>query len=688
MPVGVSAEEEAILEDEDPELLSELQRKERAAEEILCPQPDLQDVLNFYRAQRTFWGPHKAQMNVQRQVRYLEDQTPEKWAQYLEGERRVRTRLSHNEILRVSANQTKSKFKVTQRPAGATSDAVKKAKKQQRWMQEFFRAMEARSALGLRRRFVDSLNGDGIGVYEVYLTGKYEKRVDFTRRQVDEDGEGLTREEKDREYMDRTEGEILQLGECAEIGVRFIDAMAYYFEPNDEEASPASHGVKRSLIAEKKNYRELYAEQMLSKGQNKLEELRLPKAGDLGWPADAPSWGIGGESVDSGVVNDANGDVEYIRYYDAVWLVEIIGGMLVTCERHGLPGVPTFQALCIVTGTSHLSRSVQGITWGMLDLELSANDLLTNWLDTKLTYGRPAPGIMTRPGGTPMTDKRTGEFVTLDISDPTDVKQLGVGQEPFDWYEKFHGRLSESDVATFIGLWERNGLNPITQGQAPGAGTAGYMGNLMMGAAMTPYEGAVEAEEKVMGQVLDFARLMVRDTIKERLYLSVPMEDRKIGGTEWLGLGPKDVDETPCEVKLNLVSDANKLSRQQSLVLGMEKGLIRRERVQTEGWDIEDTEAEDIGILEDTVVGRLGGLLTENAMERVRVPKPQPPQILGPNGEPLPPSGGGGGGAPPAAAEPPAPGPGVGAEAAAASQGFTSKARAGQANGYQPEGQG
>lgn len=693
MPQALTPAEEKDLAENDPKLLSEIERKRRAMESILCPKPEIGDVLNFYQAQRSMWGAHKSMMGVARQVRYLRDMTPEKWARYMEGDRRVRTRLSHNEVLRVSANQARNPYKVECRAAGTSPDAIKRARRQTRWANEFFPAMERVSMLPLRRRFVDAQNGDGMGVYEVFLTHSYDDAVDFEKREIEEpgeDGQVTAREEKPHEYLDRTENEILALGECAEIGLRFVDAMAVYVEPEaGDRIKPGNHGIKRALIAEKKRYRDVYVSLLERKNTHDVEALRLPKPGDQGWPAQYESWGIEGglEDTDGGFVpNDAAGEVEHIRYYDAVWYVEIVGGCMVTRERHGLPGVPVFPAFGIVTGSSFLSEALQGITWGMLDIELAANDLLTHKVDATIQFGRAAPIIETDQGQTRMEDKK-GEPITLDLTNPTKVRQLKPGQHVTDAFKDFRPRITDGDISGLMSLWQMNGLNPIAQGQSPGADAAGYTVNSLMGASLAPYDVLIENEEKVAGQVIDYVRLMIRDTIKERCYLSVPMEDAKVGGTEWLGLGPEDVDETPCRVTIDPMSDANRMQVRESLIQGNTAGYISRSRVQRQGFGVEDTAAEDLEILEDGAMVKLSGTMIENVFQRVRIAPPAPPPAPPPSGlidpktgQPFPPSGGGRGGPEMADPQPPS----VGAEQSAASQGITSAARGGQGNGYQP----
>lgn len=675
------AEEQQLAKD-DPELLKEMRRKRERIMKLQYPPKTVADVKQKFETLKKVWGAHHAQMAVQRSVRYMHDMTPEKWAVKLEDNRRVRTRLSHNEVLRVGANQARNRFKVRQRPAGKSPSAQKRARKQERWQQEFWPAMERASALPLRRRWVDAQNGDSMGVYEVYLTGAYE---DLDLKQgPDED---------DDTYLERTDEEILALGECAAIGVRYLDPLSVWPELVDggrRMKGQANPGVSCVVIAEKKNYRDVCADLVKRRGVDKFDELQMPRAEDKGWPLEyGASWGVGSiEDVDGGVSapNDATGDVEHIRYYDGYWYIEIVGGKEVVNEPHGMPGVPAFLGWCHVTGSSNYSEAIEGVTWGMLDLELAANDLLTHKVDTTITFGRPAPAVETAVGGTVMKDSRTKQPVELDLSDPSRVKQLAEGQRIVDAYAGFRGRFDTNDIAEIMSIWERNGLNPIASGESPGASAAGYTVNSLMGASLAAYEESIENEERTAAAVLDFVRLLIRDTIKEKCWLSVPMEDEDASdGTEWLALGPEDIDETPVQVMVDPQSEANRMAKQNALLAAMSAKVISRKRVMREGWDIEDTDAEDLEIIDDDLSARLIPVLLENVVQRVQLEPPKPaPTILGPDGKPISSARmdeqAKQNGQMPADPNPPT----VGAEASAATQSFTTRARGGQGNGYAP----
>lgn len=659
-------------------MLDDIERKRRRALDVRFPKPTLADVQNRLTSGRRDFEALHAQIEANRDYRYMRDMTPEKWRRFLEGDTRVHTRLSHNEILRVVSSQTRNPYKVEIQPAGSSTKAVERAEKQQRWANQLLKAFEraSRKTEGLRRPFCDAQNGDGIVAWEVFLTRAYDEKVDFEYRETDsEDGSSATRRESKKEYLDRTEQEIICAG--MPVGLRMVLGDSLFWEEDDE-------GLKWAVIHERKNYEDVY-DAIASRSTEKVEAARLPQPGARGWPHRSAFSKAGN--------NDASGEVETIRFYNRRWYVYIVGGKLIDCEEHGMPGVPVFPCAGVVTSSPNISERFQGITWGMLGLESALNDILTLALDVAYTYSRPHPAIETDIDGKLILDgsKRP---VAVDFSDPKRTPQLNPGQRVVDAFAGFQPKLPEAVTEMLFNLWGRSGQNPIAQGTAPGADVAGYTVNSLQGAALSMYGVLIENEARTWGYVVDFCRLIIRDTLKERWYLSVPMKDSERGGTEWLGLGPDDIDETACDVSIDPLSDAQRVAMRASLMQGWSSHIISRKRVQTEGYGIQDTRLEDLQILRELGFDKLAAYAFDSAMQEAM---PQGDAmgsgLVDMNGNPFPSMN-------PAnmdqqGAMPAPPGrPTVGAMAASASRGDRngatgrmmppSSAMTGQANGYTP----
>ena len=672
MATTLSPAEERELEATAPDVLRAIEREEHAGEDQLYPKPELADLWIELEQLTTDWDGFHAQVEVNRTVRFLQDETPKKWRRHLEGDRRIRTRLAHNEILRVVASQTRNPYKVEIEPAGASAEDKRKASVQKRWANALFPALaRSRRRKGMRREFVDAQNSDGLAAWEFYLTGTYD-RVDTSYREVEETGaDGLPRirRETPREFMKRTDAELIKAG--LPFGLRRIDCLALVYEEDDE-------GVCKAFIRERKPYRHVYASLVRRLGRDKVEDLQMPGPGTGGWP-----W----RSTHN---ESARGEVECVRYYDRVWYAYIVGGKLIELHRHRFPGVPVFPCPGIVTSSPAPSEKFQGITWGMLDMETALNDLLTLAVDAAYTYSRPHPVVETDPAGRLMlgADKQP---VSLDLSDPFRAKQLNPGQKVVDAFQGFEPKLPETVTNMLMSLYQKSGMNPIAAGESPGSDPAGYTVNTLQGAALAHYETNLDNEAETAAEIIDFARKVIRDTIKERVFLTVPMEDRRKGGTEWLGIGPDDIDETPCVVTIDPLSDAQRLAIRQSLTQGWKDKLISRRRVQEVGYGVQDPTLEDDEILLEGALERLAAVAVDNALIRTQVPQPGGGGLVDQFGNPMPPGGPGGGMGPGALPAPPQP-PTVGAQGAAASQqggggGMNpSRALAGQDRGYRAQG--
>ncbi len=624
------------------------------------PKPDKADIEELYQRLKPDFDLLHNLMGENRDVRYMRDETPKKWARRLQGARRFRSRLSHNETMRVAAMMTRNAPKVRVPQSGKYSADEKRGDKQSRWSNNLLPALERRSSRPLIRRFCDALCGDGMGVFEFYLTDNpvYDN-LDTTPRDIPDPKTGEMRQETPKEVLDRTESDLM--GAPLPFGLRTVDPLAVFYEEDED-------GICAALIVEQKPYRQVY-NTLKRKSAEQQQKYYLPRPGTNGWPVDSTSFTETwfSQELSGGSETNAQNSVLTMRYYDREWYSYIVGGIAVDGpRRHGLPGMPIFVTLGMVTSSSNKHEMVQGVTWGMKDMELTVNDLMTLELDVRYTTSRHRPVIETDSTGRAMETKN-GKPAVLDLSGDA-VPYLAPGQHIVDAFANFKPQGNHEMVNAILGLYQRSGLNPIAQGESPGADPAGYTVNSLTQAAQSQYEILLDNFARTLGNIVDFARLTVRDTIREKVYLSVPMADNKQGGTEWLALGPDDVDETPSIVVIDPLSDANRISVRQSLEQGNKEGFVSHRRVQSEGYNIDDPDAEDDDIAVDAAVNDLLQAAIEEAKATIYGRQAPPSGLVGPDGNPLPPSGGGqqptANGAQPAQPQAPT----VGAGNAAASQ--------------------
>jgi hypothetical protein len=224
---------------------------------------------------------------------------------------------------------------------------------------------------------------------------------------------------------------------------------------------------------------------------------------------------------------------------------------------------------------------------------------------------------------------------------------------------------------------------------------SGYLVNTLQGAANAKYEGLLDNKCRLWSRAVDYARRVIRDVIGEEVELLDEVGDEE-GNTRWLSLGPGDVDETPCVVTIDPLSEQDRMALAAFYMQGMEAGLVPPDEVMRRVYNATNIERWVADIARGRARAQLMDRAVQDAMERVeedaadRDAKNNPaPVAYGPDGRPLPPSGGGPGPMPAEMpAGPPAPQPPtVGAPAMAAMQSVNPQ-NAGFPAGQRPVGNG
>jgi len=653
--------ENQLLDEGAEDVVSEVKARRDAQLARLYPKPETGDILDMVEQHRTTWQRWRTQTISNREQRYLRDELPQKFRRGQQDDRRFYTRLTHNEIERRVTSHLRSRPKVSILPASAKR--AKQAQAEQRWSNQLIDWMEKGSAVSQRQRFLDSLYDSGVGGYEVYLTSAYDD-LDLEPKLIRDRVTGDLKEESADQIKRRLEEDMKGR---RPFGIRWIDGLTFYAE-HDED------GVSRAVIVERKPYPQVYRE-MLKRGVEIAEKARLEEMGKaIGWttPEDVP--------------NDNSSAVTTVRYYDRRWYAFLIEGSLVEGPReHYLPGVPVFPAYGRVTSASALADALQGATWGMQSLELFLNDQLTIASDVAFTYRRPKFVVKTPIDGSIPEPTTAGSPAVLDLSGDG-APYLPPGAEIQNVLQGFQPMLQAPMVQLALQFWGRSGVNPVAQGEAPGANAAGYTVATLTANAEEVDTPRKDAEERCWGNVVDFVRRMIRDTIGDTVYLAAPVEDATAGDTiEWIGLGPKDISETPAVVTVDLSGDQNKLAKRQSLIEGNAQGFVTRRRVQVEGYDVADTDVEDYEIAVEKGMAEVIPWIVKQAIATVGMMMQD--EAAGAPGQ--------GAAVDPAAmraaggAPSPVGGPTVGADLAAQSQvsgppGLAQMANSGQGNGYMP----
>lgn len=640
----------------DTSLLRELESKNKPN----IPKPDLPYIMATYEDLRSAYTDWRRAAKEERDRRYFKDQLPKKMQKEQLDGRRYYTRMTHNEIMRVVAQQTDNPPRFLVPASGPYSHDKEKGQKQTRWANNLIEALERqaknRRGANLRRRAVDVQNEIGFAAFEIYLTNAYdgikaEGAPDESPAKQLERLASLTRQRK------------------LPFGVRVVDGLDLLLDEDDDFGTVAMICQEKPLASVKRKY-----------GDGVTD---APKPGSIGYGMDQAN-----ADRPSGVTT-----VPTIRYYDDRWYCYIVNGVIVDGPKeHGLPGNPVIPFYGPVTGSANMEQGVQGICWGMGPSEIALNDIITIMMDTQWKNRQPKFVIETASDGRLIPDEtHPDKPATLDLSDLEAVQQLNPGQVLKNAYENWEPWFQLPLVNLLFQVWGKSAQNPIAQGESPGADTAGYTVATLSDNAATVYKDNILNEARAWGQVVDFIRLMIRDTIKVPVPLTVPMADRRKGGVEWLDLGPEDITEVPTLTRIDPNSDAHRLANRQSWMEGNKAGYVPRREVQVNAFGADDPEGWDDEIVLDGLRERLAQLAVEHGLQdaqAVSTPPAGNPWQAGPGQQPPPqPSGAGGGPSGPATPgpQPPPPNaPSVGAAQSAATRQFAGAARGGQDSGYVP----
>lgn len=665
------------LGEEGKALAAQMEAQGKSMADELYPEPTLQDINEDYDRLKQDFQPWRTVARSEEERRYLRDKLPQKWQKTLQEGRRFYSRLSHNEIMRVAALQCANNPKIEILPAGDTQNARDGAIKESRWSNQLLPSWERATTRPLRRRWVDGQNAIGLCALELYVRDgtAYDTIGDqLDPKQImvpDDNGTPQPRMETNAEVMKRTEGVLM--ASKSPIGARFVHGLSLYYEEDDD-------GVVLAIIAE-------------NKPRKKARQAALRKGVDINDPGVKP--GTPGRPVNARATSTSI-EVETLRYYTKRHYAWVVDGKLIEVKEHKLPGVPVFPFVGMITSSSQMEEAIQGICWGMESMELTLNDLMTLLIDMRYTYSRPKWVVETPLQGQLMMNDPEHPR-TLDFTLPG-VPELNPGQELKNALDGFQQYMALPEFQMLLDMWQRSGLNAIAMGESPGSSPAGYTVNSLSGAAQLLYMVNLNSEAATVGRIVDFSRLMVRDTIRERVYQAAPMADSRKGGTEWIGLSPDEVTETCSICTINPNSPQSQMAKAQSLMQANKAGFVPRAYVQREAFGAEDPQAWDDEIAIDIADDKLILADIDDALMQVRSTQPPPPQqpggpggsgLVDQHGNPLGPPAG----TTPAAPNPPTVGPGNNERSQVSSafahpgpepSGGFRGAQAGQANHYVP----
>lgn len=502
-----------------------------------------------------------------RDMRYHRDELAPKWQKDLQGTTRIRSNLTNSEIKNARGVLNRNDIKVTIKPAGSAAGKLQKAAKETRACNALPFALEKQSGWPLIQIGDDALAESSFMAHEIFLTDAYED-ISFDRQtvtDVGDDGDEVEREETDDEYDDRIDGDLISCG--LPFGMRVLDPLSVVVDWD-------KYGVCQAIITELKPYAIVYDHAREKMTSAEWQKAQLPKPYTEGASIMYPDAGASGYCLTR-------------RYYDRRWMFYEVAGQQIECEEHGMPGVPVIPGMGWVTSSPSYGEKFQGVTWGMGPLERALNDRLTLDFDSDITYAKPLPYVETDVGGSLIYDIATGKSAVLDLR--KGVLQLNAGQHLKDATAGFKIQRTEG-IDIIMGLFTRSGMNPVAQGESPGTDASGYAINSLQGSALEPYKPIIMGKKRLWEQTVDFIRLLIRDVIREKVWLTAPMDDGKTGGVEWMAISPDDITEIPCVVEIDPLSEQNRAAVAAVLSKGVAEGAVPLAELQRRGYGAESVE--------------------------------------------------------------------------------------------------
>lgn len=635
---------------DEPELLKMVDRANLPIDPDDYPKPDLEFLTEEHERLKAEWQPFHDLIRAQRVGRFLKDKIPEKWSRQLEiGEDQyVRSRLAHNMILRITALATQNPPRYAVKPSGDKDADEARAKKQAQWLNGLWPSIER--ARAKRRELIDNQCGDGLGILEIYRTGKYDSIT--TDEYEDESAPA---------YKKRMRSQWQRAGDP--YAIRRVDPLSSVFDEDLDEDDPTCTWFIEEVVSLPALNRKL-------RGTMSAEEHEKWRNHELRKRSGSPTGGTfsPGETATC------------VRYYDRRWTAYMVDGYMVEePQEHGLGFVPIVVYEGMTTGSPDRTERYQGVFWGMFDLEQAVNWLTTLDVDNAFVLSKPKLVVTT-----PLNASEQSRLIqpnALPASAPVDFSggkapRLRPGEQIQNLTENFRGHDTGPVVARIMQLIQVSGLNPVAQGESPGSDPAGYAINALQSAAQSNYEVILDNASRGDSQLGNKLRAIIKRELRQPWYLSsLSRRGGRKGGQAWLALEPDDVDDVNCTSVIDPLGAVNRMAIQQALRQGNKEGFVARWRVQ-EAYGVEDYDMEDDDIAEDALDSELLRMAIEFTKSAIlQVEQGQNPELglVDAQGNPLGPSGGPGGqepqqtanGAQPAPISPPS----VGGPAAAASAG-------------------
>jgi hypothetical protein len=362
-----------------------------------------------------------------------------------------------------------------------------------------------------------------------------------------------------------------------------------------------------------------------------------------------PEYFFGGSPKPEGYQSSPSGLARKWEYWDAQWWCVVVDGYIAPGwpkPNPYAPHLPYFRAKI----EEHPLEPLRYLAPGL-------DALLTMKMNWAYLSAYPNPVIQTIPNANvPNLDLPVGEsdepgqvtWVPGKIIEMPNGKQISFLSPPPV------GQDLNQMTEILQGLIEVAGIPTIMRGSA-GSDFSGYLANQMLAAANLTYKVLATVGARQLERVGKFLWWLVENRIHDTVYVLEEAGDVEAGNAKkWLGLRPTG-KVSATEAPIDMLADLNvtfrpmlptdEQARTMVALQGMNGGLFSQryalekivqvddpDQIMDDQW-VEETLKTDPTLHEKTVT---------EALQRAGLgPPTQVPQLLGPNGQPLAPSGGG-----------------------------------------------
>jgi len=555
------------------------------------------------------YAPLHAQIRHNRQIRYAK-LAPLVPVAYRSSTTDTRSPIAEDILLRVTATLTADEPIIKVPPYGNTEKSKRNSSQRERWSQAAMRQMEREARRPVYRMLMDNAVADGLAIPK--LIDRADVWRGLVARKADEDPD---------KYLERVAKH--KKGSPFPFMLADIDPLTYY-----ETAT---------------GYGEFHAVEI-------TERAALPMMERFDVWRDSNRSFVKGRRLGEPMPNDNNYAAqtwELTEYWrdDGSMVTYMLDGEIVDERKLNYPRPPYFRFGGHMTSSREPSEAYRSVIQPFAHLIPTLNALLT--MATNRVYLFAYPFLRRRDS--------TQRITQRGPVDPTSVTKIRPGAL-LDNVE-FMGEIGPSSILgdmldKIMMMIDRSGLAAVMYGQGASS-SSGYMVSQLMTAAQLVYAPIIDNAKMSLQDLIPFMWKLIERRNMGTVYVWGAGEGKE--QSDWLGLGPKDVDGYyACEVNIKPRLPLDEIAERASAAMMVERELwSKRYALEHLGHEQPEELLDEVEVEHAKYSDRVRGPLAERMALESGIDLPAPPTPVAPQGPPFldqfgnpMPLGGGGGGIP------------------------------------------